>query len=124
MRSRVQPVAANQLSSPFGHAEFAGSLYQLQEPVLDTASLVEILYSQLADYCWELPADQLRVDMRQPNIFSVNDRLRVSSQAILFAAGAGNQQLLNTWGRQQPTMQQRPLHMLMLKGNLPQVYAL
>lgn len=123
MRSRVHSVAAGQMPSPFDHAEFAGSLYQLQEPVLDATSLVAVLYAQLSDYCWHLPSDQLRVDMQQPDVFYVNDQLRVHSQAILFAAGAGNQQLLNTWGRQQPAMQQRPLHMLMLKGDLPGVYA-
>ena len=123
MRSRVQAVAATALPPPFDHAEFSGSLYQLQEPVLDVMSLVRVLYSQLADYCWHLPSDLLRVDARQPNAFSVGDHLRVSSQAILFAAGAGNQQLLSSWGQRQPAMQQRPLHMLMLKGDLPGVYA-
>jgi glycerol-3-phosphate dehydrogenase len=123
MRSRVRSVAAAELPPPFDHAEFSGSLYQLQEPVLDVASLVKVLYSQQADYCWHLPSDQLRVDAAQPNVFSIGDHLRVSSQAILFAAGAGNKQLLDLWGRQQPAMQQRPLHMLMLKGDLPEVYA-
>ncbi len=123
MRSRVQPVAATELPPPFDDAEFSGSLYQLQEPVLDVMSLVRVLYSRLADYCWQLPTDQLQVDARQPNGFSIGDQLRVSSQAILFAAGAGNQQLLDSWGQRQPAMQQRPLHMLMLKGDLPRVYA-
>ena len=123
MRSRVQSVAAADLPPPFDHAEFAGGLYQLQEPVLDVVSLIEVLYSQLADYCWQLPSAKLRVNAAQPRVFSVENHLRVSSQAILLAAGAGNQQLLGSWGRQQPAMQQRPLHMLMLKGDLPRVDA-
>ncbi len=123
MRSRVQSVAADELLSPFDHAEFTGSLYQLQEPVLDVTSLIEVLYSQLADYCWYLPADQLRVDIQHPNGFSIGDQVRVNCRANLLAAGAGNQQLLSAWGRQQPVMQSRPLHMLMLRGDLPIVYA-
>jgi len=123
MRSRVQSVAAAELPPPFDNAEFSGSLYQLQEPVLDVVSLIEVLYSRLAEYCWQLPSAQLRVDAGQPGVFSIENHLRVNSQAILLAAGAGNQQLLRSWGRQQPAMQQRPLHMLMLRGELPRVYA-
>ena len=123
MRGRVQSVAASDLPAPFDHAEFAGSLYQLQEPVLDVVSLIQVLYSRLADYCWQLPSARLRVDAGQPRGFAIENHLRVSSQAVLLAAGAGNQLLLRSWGRQQPLMQQRPLHMLMLRGELPEVYA-
>ena len=123
MRSRVQTVAAAELPPPFDNAEFSGSLYQLQEPVLDVVSLIKVFYSQLADYCWQLPPARLRVDAAQPRGFFIENRLRVNSRAILLAAGAGNQQLLGSWGRRQPAMQQRPLHMLMLKGRLPRVYA-
>jgi hypothetical protein len=41
----------------------------------------------------------------------------------LFAAGAGTQALLARWGRDTPAMQRRPLHMLMLRGRLPPLYA-
>lgn len=123
MRSRVHSVAAAELPAPFDHAEFAGSLYQLQEPVLDVVSLIQVLYTRLLNYCWQLPSAKLLVDAGQPRVFTIENHLRVSSQAILLAAGAGNQQLLRSWGRQQPLMQQRPLQMLMLKGELPEVYA-
>ena len=41
----------------------------------------------------------------------------------MFTAGNGNEQLLRIWQRKQPEMQRRPLHMLMVKGRLPLLYA-
>jgi hypothetical protein len=42
---------------------------------------------------------------------------------ILLAAGQGNAELMALWGMEQPRMQTRPLQMVMMKGDLPAVYA-
>jgi hypothetical protein len=49
--------------------------------------------------------------------------IRLQPATILLAAGAGNPGLLHRLGRERPAMQRRPLHMVMVSGRLPPVYA-
>jgi hypothetical protein len=48
--------------------------------------------------------------------------MRVRSRRLVLAAGEGNERLLAQLGRAKPAMQRRPLHMLMLRGALPELY--
>lgn len=126
MRSRVAALETGAYPPPFDHRAFQGKLYQLNEPVLDTASLVKELLRQVGAYCWQVLPEQLQPDTDTPNGFGIRTAhgvLRIASQYLLFAAGSGNRELLSLWGRQEPVMQERPLHMLMLKGDLPAVFA-
>ena len=126
MRSRMEPVGSSSIPEPFDHPDFRGNLYRLQEPVLDVHSLVEALVGYVGDHCRRVQPRQLKVDDRDSGVFSVTSEkadLEVRAGNLLFSAGSGNARLLELWQRDRPAMQQRPLHMLMLKGDLPQVYA-
>ncbi|WP_456407994.1 FAD-dependent oxidoreductase [Thiolapillus sp.] len=119
MKSRVSAVARNQRPVPFDHEAFHGSLYQLQEPVLDTASLMRTLAEQAMPHCWRYHPDELR--LLQAGV-QLRD-MEIQAKRILLCAGSGNARLLAAWGKDEPAMQERPLHMVMLKGRLPEVFA-
>ncbi|WP_456379712.1 FAD-dependent oxidoreductase [Thiolapillus sp.] len=119
MQGKVSSLAKAQFPPPFNAPDFRGSLYQLQEPVLDTASLLRTMREQALSACYQYDPEKLQVDDAGLQI----GRLRLQPRRVLLAAGGGNAGLLERWGMERPQMQQRPLHMVMLKGRLPAMYA-
>ena len=127
MRSRISPVTGNERPEVFRHAAFRGSVYRLDEPVLDTASLTSELARQYGGWARRIPdLASLELEAGQHprvRLSSLAGRLEIECRRLVLAAGAGNRQLLERLGWHQPAMQLRPLHMLMLRGALPGLYA-
>ncbi len=119
MQSKVQAMAKSQLPAPFDASGFRGSLYQLQEPVLDTASLMSELAKQALPQCYHYSPQQMKIGAEGVQI---KDYL-LQPRQILLAAGEGNAALMERWNMDVPQMQTRPLHMVMVKGLLPPVFA-
>ena len=126
MRSRMQQVAGDDRPQLFRNREFHGSLYRLEEQVLDVPSLVKSLVSQYGEHCYRLGNGQLKYDRDEngAHCISITDHnVAVRVSRLLLAAGKGNASLLGMIGQDRPAMQLRPLHMVIAKGNLPSVYA-
>ena len=123
MQSRMQPLVRETFPAPFDSPAFHGSLYRLEEPVLDPRSLAEVFLGQYADCCYRLQ------DAPQFERLSAGWRVRLSpdetieARALVFAAGKGNAGLLKALGQGSPQMQVRPLNMLMLRGPMPMTHA-
>ena len=123
MRSRMRPLQREAFPAPFDDPAFRGSLYRLEEPVLDTRSLAAVFLDQYGDHCYRL------VDLPRVERLSSGWRLTLASGeaidavALVLAAGRGNARLLESLGHEIPRMQLRPLHMLMLRGHLPMINA-
>lgn len=117
MRSRTRDVVGDERPEVFRHPQFKGQVYRLDEPVLDTASLVQALAEPqrgailaLADGYWI---------KRQDGGWLIGQRDSddtLLAKQLVFAAGAGNAELLACCGHAQPAMQRRPLNMVMLRG--------
>jgi hypothetical protein len=128
MRSRV---AASELANrpePLRDAAFNGHVYRLDEPVLDIPGLVGELARQYGDCCLQVDPEQgLRWREGRPPELELSDpkagALTLRAHLMVFSSGAGNERLLAALGRAKPAMQRRPLHMLMLRGALPDLYA-
>ncbi len=114
MRSRTQALEGSDRPELFRHAEFKGQVYRLDEPVLDTASLVETLASQNRDYIFS--AEGLKLNPNQPTHIELSGNREIEAQRVVLSAGAGNETLLAQLGRERPAMQRRPLQMVMLRG--------
>lgn len=126
MRSRMQPISASSRPVPFDISGFHGRLYQLDEPVLDVPSLVRVLAEQLSGRIFLVPPEQLHLDPDSPTTLKCStktEQINLQSQRIVLTAGAGNRVLLEQLGHNQPAMQLRPLHMLVLRGKLPPLFA-
>lgn len=122
MQSRVRALPAGERPAPFDHPGFHGQVYRLDEPVLDVRSLVEVLVRRHGAACRAYRFDELQVEPGEPTVFRLGGS-EYRAQRLVFAAGAGNQALLERWGRAAPAMQRRPLHMLLLRGRLPPLFA-
>jgi glycerol-3-phosphate dehydrogenase len=128
MRSRIRPVSAGERPTPLQAPAFRGSVYRLEEPVLDTAALAAELARQLGEQtrllerpeALELHAGQAPGLTLTP---AGGESLRIDCQRLILSAGAGNGPLLARLGWRQPAQQLRPLHMLLLRGPLPPFFA-
>ncbi|WP_260293612.1 FAD-dependent oxidoreductase [Sedimenticola hydrogenitrophicus] len=126
MRSRMRPIEGPSRPAPFDAPGFHGRLYQLDEPVLDIPSLIRELAGQIRERILLVPPGGLTLNPATPRTLTVDsggERVTLESQRIILTAGKGNADLLQQLGRQHPAMQLRPLHMLILQGQLPPLYA-
>lgn len=129
MKSRMQPVEKLDYPELFQHSDFKGSLYQLDEPVLDIPSLLQSFHKQFSDCMIQNDAEHSKLLKKQNNwVFETalpnNERLQIQAQQIILSAGEGNQALTRPLGLDAPIMQRRPLQMIVLKSKqLPMIYA-
>lgn len=132
MRSRTEELKKQQRPKTFQNSLFKGKVYNLDEPVLDTASIIRGLAEPNCDAIMHVEGVP-EFDNNNIMNFSVNDkkgmRWQIETQACVLMAGQGNKKLLTAMPAsidksQQPKMQLRPLKMLMLRGNLSErIYA-
>jgi len=128
MRDRMQMLQPHAYPQAFDVDAFNGRLYQLQEPVLDVASLMRLLYQRSKTHCMQVQAGSIQIQLAQDGVKVVADsqqqqRIEIEAQQLLLAAGEGNEGLLRQAGISDIRQQSRPLHMLMLEGDLPPLYA-
>ncbi|PTU76485.1 NAD(P)/FAD-dependent oxidoreductase [Pseudomonas mangrovi] len=115
VRSRVDQVKGDDLPPALRNPRFKGKVYRLTELVLDVPSLVE----RLAELCADGLLAGQRIEPLRENDELVGlcvDGRQIRAQRIVLSAGAGTADLLAALGIQQPAMQRRPLHMVMVKG--------
>ncbi|MBE0510873.1 MAG: FAD-dependent oxidoreductase [Gammaproteobacteria bacterium] len=123
MRARTRSVATGERPEVLRNPAFKGQVYQLDEPVLDTASLLKALATPHLDAILQLP------DGTSPRIERGSDDHNwqitlnhsehpptLQTKRIVLCAGKGNAALLQQLGMAQPAMQTRPLNMVLLRA--------
>ena len=127
MKSRTIVLDENERPKVFQHKDFKGQVYQLDEPVLDTASLVKALSSTQQESIFTCDSQSLQLHDSTNGVEIVwqesKQTVSILAKKVILCAGAGNEELLNKIGLQQPKMQRRPLHMVMLRGMPDPLYA-
>lgn len=130
LQSRMQSVPKAERSGIFADKHFKGSLYQLDEPVVDVHSLLRALISPYQDKILKTPVlpAQWQHQNGQIQFVQFGDVLSLAAQHFVLTAGEGTQALLNALNIKQPAMQRRALQMLLCKAadpkqSLPQIYA-
>lgn len=115
VRGRVDQVKGTELPAALQNPGFKGKVYRLAELVLDVPSLI----SRLA----ELAGDSLLAGQRIEPLYEaerlaglVVDGRCIRARRVVLSAGAGNADLLQRIGIEQPRQQLRPLHMVLAKG--------
>ncbi|WP_420234628.1 NAD(P)/FAD-dependent oxidoreductase [Pseudomonas sp. ABY48] len=123
VRGRVDQVKGDQLPPALQDKRFKGKVYRLAELVVDVPSVIARLAELAGD---SLLAGQHIEPLRQGGelIGLKVDGREIRAQRIVLSAGGGTADLLSTLGLDQPAMQRRPLHMVLVKGpSLKPLYA-
>ncbi len=128
LHGRVRRLHQPEFPPPFDDRGFRGVVYELDELVIDTPSLLRRLADSQRTYVLraDVTAQQL-VCHRQGTLGSIQlQRSEIVASHFVFAAGAGNEALIDALphgSALSPRMQRRPLHQLILRHtNLPPLY--
>lgn len=123
MRGRVDVVKDAQLPPALQDKAFKGRVYRLAELVFDVPSLVTRLAELAGDSLLHAPQLTTVLPNGQLTGLQAGD-VHITAQRYIFTAGEGNARLLADCKLEQPRQQQRPLHMVLVKGpQLKPVYA-
>jgi glycerol-3-phosphate dehydrogenase len=115
VRGRVDQVKGADLPPALQDPRFKGKVYRLAELVVDVPSLIDKLAELAGD---SLLAAQNIEPLRDGDalVGLRIDGREIFAQRIVLSAGAGNGDLLQALHVERPTMQRRPLHMVLVKG--------
>ena len=118
MRSRTESLKVDDYPKAFKSSKFKGQLYQLDEPVLDTASLVEELAKPHGAHIFHVDRDKLQFEYSDDEkvwLLKSDDQL-IKTRAVVITAGEGTEVILQKLGHATPAMQRRPLQMVIGRG--------
>lgn len=126
---RVAPVRVSRANRPAALRDCPGDVLRLAEQVIDPASLLRNLAERAAGRLVHVPADRLDVQAEpggaRPRLTIApgdGQPLAIRPRTLVLCAGAGNGDLRRRLGFDEPLLQRRPLHMVMLRGPLPRLY--
>jgi len=118
MRSRTEAVKTEDYPAAFKSPKFRGQLYKLDEPVLDTASLVEELARPHKGAIFHIDSDELQfehLDDEDSWLLKTGEQT-IESKVVVITAGEGIEAILQKMGHSTPLMQRRPLQMVIGRG--------
>jgi glycine/D-amino acid oxidase-like deaminating enzyme len=115
MRSRVQKLPRSEWPPPLRGSGASGTVFALDEFVLDMPSVVTALSSMHRERIRKIP------DAESVEFDSEHDCVRVgavtiAAQRIVFAAGSGNEDLMRRAAIDDVPCQRRPLHQVLVRG--------
>jgi glycine/D-amino acid oxidase-like deaminating enzyme len=129
LQGRVEAVAAEKYPGFFKASTVSGSLYELPDFVVDTASLLEVLANKQREQLFQIGADDYLFNrdnagkIDSVTITSQGQEIQINTQRFIFSAGEGNQGLIEKADLQTAKSQIRPLKMTYLKKkDLPPVF--
>ena len=120
LRGRVSALSADAYPEFFRHPEFGGSVYLLEDPVLDVPALLSALAAPVTDALHRARVDRLELDATG-NVRAVlcADGAVLRARQYLFCAGSGNAVFASALQRaghgQAPHTQSRPLHQVFVR---------
>lgn len=130
LSSRMKPVEGVDRPLLFQDPAFHGSLYELDEPVLNVHSLLQELVKPWRQRMVKIPANaNFQWQKQGDDITSlhIGDEFEIQAQQYVLTAGEGNEALLHSLAIKKPAMQRRPLQMVLCKSqssqSLPAIYA-
>lgn len=122
LRGRVEAVAANDYPAFFKSATVAGSLYKLPDFVVETESLLATLVAAQKQRIFSASNNQISFQRDIEGAISSivieqgSEHFIIDTKRTIFAAGKGNQSLIDKATLHSIKMQLRPLNMIYLKS--------
>ena len=119
LSSRMQTVEKSKQPALFQNPNFKGALYRLDEPVLDVPTVLQALAQPWQDRIIQIPQNtDIAWQQKGKHVQAVQfgSDIEISAQQFVLTAGEGNQALLDSLGIKKPTMQRRPLQMVLCKA--------
>lgn len=119
-RGRIEPVHQDRRPPLLRNPAFSGSLYRLEDLVIDASSLVANLAHNIAGKAFQIDWSHAQLQKLDDGIVSLQintpeQAIHLHAQQFVFTAGQGNAELMAQLGLSSPAMQLRPLQQVMVK---------
>lgn len=123
-RGRIDPVDPDRRPPLLRNKDFAGSLYRLEDLVIDAPSLVANLAHNIDGHAFQIDWSRAQLHKTSDGVVSLRidapeQLIEIHAQRFIFTAGKGNAELLQQLGLKSPAMQLRPLQQVMIKHLYP-----
>ena len=124
LRGRIHKLRFNDYPSALRDRRFRGRVYQLDDLVVDTESLVQALVQPHAEAMLHFDPERDRLEWDEDGVAALQlNGVRIEPECTILAAGEGNGDLLKAAHRQglaeEMAMQRRPLKMMLLRHHRP-----
>jgi glycerol-3-phosphate dehydrogenase len=124
---RVAPQVLANDERPAALARCPGVVARLDEPVLAPESLLEALLRENRACVLSVATSQIQIELGAPGSVrtvrlsdsTTGARLDLAPRHVVLTAGRGNAELRRRCGLAETAMQSRPLHMVLVRGELP-----
>lgn len=124
LRGRVETVAKAARPAVFDDPSFKGKLYKLVDLVLDAPSLIQTLADNAKGRILKVDPDQVQWPKlsggQALQCIQLDSTTSLNANHWVLTAGEGNESILRSLGLQQPQMQRRPLHQVLVKHSYPE----
>lgn len=122
VRGRSEQISRENFPEVFDSPEYRGRLFRIDEPVVDPVSVIRELARGVEDATY---LAECEIVAGENGIVSLSvGGQNITADNYLLAAGAGNGPVLRNLGIENPGMQLRPLHQLIVrKKDLPDFYS-
>lgn len=121
MRGRAGSIPRENWPEALQSPQYKGRVFRIDEPVLDPVSVVQRLSAPLKDDCYLGDCSLTGCDGKIDKL--TIDGIDIFADKYVFAAGEGNGVLMKQLGITDFQMQLRPLHQLIIRGDLPDFYS-
>ena len=127
---RVSPETITSDERPESRNGVYGTVARLPEQVISPQSFIQDLAKQYHDRILQIDAEKgLEFELDSPGEVTAvhvtsptnGDVLELNPRQVIFTAGGGNARLRKRVGLSADVMQRRPLHMVMVRGDLPEL---
>jgi glycerol-3-phosphate dehydrogenase len=122
LSSKVDSLAKTNYPTVFQHPSFRGEVFALDEMVIDVPALIRAFAKANHDAVFKIEplcGDELKFDddgkLVSATVYYSGKSIEVTAQQFIFAAGAGNEVIINVLKEPTIAMQRRPLHMVMVQ---------
>lgn len=125
LRTPVAPLDRDTRPAVFAGAPRGVDVYRVGEPVLDSAGLLGALAEQAGGAVYRVNPESLTVSTGSGRVLVNAGGVTLAARHVLLLAGPGNERLAGLFsgaGAPPVKMQRRPLHMVMARGRLPDLF--
>lgn len=119
LRGRINKLATEEFPVALAHADFNGTVYELQDFVFDTRALLDRLLEGVEHLVLQHRLRPQQI-VRQSHGYHLElGAAAIEANSLILTAGAGTQELLDGLDIAQPKMQLRPLHQVIVRHDYP-----
>lgn len=130
VRGRSGRIAKEDYPDVFDTEAYRGSLFRIEEPVVDPVSAIRGLARGVSEETWLVEwGENAELETADNGISRIrirngDDSCSLTATNYLLAAGAGNGAIIDQLGIDSPRMQRRPLHQLIIRrAGLPPFFS-